>query len=207
MKTKILSLMLASMAVLNACKKETILTEAFTKDNSVVSDVTYIHNGEAIDEAGINYSDNEQVLYVASENLVYIFDNSNMFLDWALDLPNYSDLKEMTAKIEQLKSNAPLSSTSSNYSFKLDSTNADTVTLYADTLGKGLFMKLKDPASYLNLGTFDNKTLAYKGGVKFIAFYADINYGGASVICPANKTKIVKLPKGMFNKVSSVITN
>ena len=226
MKTKIFSLMLASAALFSSCKKEIDpITGSSTNNEASVSTVQYIYNGQVTPLSAINNNAPEQVMFVASDETVYVFDNHEDFAAWGKTSSFSSEVSQIETKrtlaldyankngiIEEYKRTGVIKQDFLDYyasisnASKANKTEGLGGTLFQNSYKLGGFFTVLPAVPYVTLGTMNDRASSFVGWSETMAFYDGTWFSGKSLILAA-VVYVPEFSKYEFdNKISSTIS-
>ena len=219
--------MLASAALFSSCKKEVdpILTSNTNTEASNVSSVKYIYHGQETPFSVLNNNAPEQVMFVASDELIYVFDTHEEFATWgqtstfatevsqietkrtlALDYANKNGIIEDYNRTGVLKPDFIEYYASISNTAKANKTEGVGGTLFQNSYKLGGFFTVLPAVPYVTLGTMNDRASSFVGWSETMAFYDGTWFSGKSLILAA-VVYVPEFSKYEFdNKISSTIS-
>ena len=220
MRTKLFLIAFLTTLIFNGCTKES--NSNFVQDIDSPS-VIFKYHGKEYNSNKAIFETPEQVSFVVSENLVYLFDNHEEFEEWAKTTEYANKITQLENKRKSILEFANFHNTLGefyksgiiqqdfiDYCNSLENSQQSnksdfSVSLNSEKYGKGDNFVVLNKLPYAFLIGFDNQASSVSGGLTFvITLYENIFFGGKSIIL------LIVAPDlsifGFNNKTSSVIS-
>lgn len=230
MNTKMYPILFATVVALSSCQKQDGLVSTLDNAETSSQTITYIYHNEETPLEEITEAP-EQVMFMESEQLIYVFDTHEEFAEWGQTSPFSDAIIALENKrtlalnyanengvIEEYNKTGVIRQDFLDYYAGLDnasySLKSEAVTmLYSGSLtykngsyvGTGDAYPILNTIPYPEIGSMNNRASSYTGLYNlYIVFYDGTWFSGSSVVCSGAITAY-NMPSSMNNKTSSVI--